>query len=525
MPDVNTNVVTRFAPSPTGYLHIGGARTALFAWAFARHHVGANTFILRFEDTDQSRSSAASTVAMIDDLKWLGIDWDEGPDPDGADPYQCQRGPHAPYFQSQRLEQYRDCARKLIAAGRAFDDNGAVRFRMPGRDITVHDEVLGDVTIARDQLEDFIILKSDGFPTFHLAVVVDDATMGTTHVLRGQEHLMNTPKHVALQEALGYPTPRYAHMPAILNPDNSKMGKRDKAKAARKAAEEWLRKTPTQSVASLARQSGVDGSRMAAFMAKENDDMDIAESLGRTLRLQLPEVSVIDFRRSGYLPEVILNYLALLGWSPPDKDHERFSLDYLVSHFTLDRVGRSNAKFDRLKLLAFNQETISKLSPDEFFSRWLGHLRAFQPEFVGKLSDDALRMIAEAYRPRSKTLADPAMMGRFFITDDDAIEFDAKAVEKVLRKNDSAGLKTLAELRSEMNHLSDWSPAALHAFIEAFSARTNRGMGDVAQPLRVAITGTTVSPAIHDTLAILGKTATINRINRCLTYCGAAVPL
>ena len=240
-------IVTRFAPSPTGYLHIGGARTALFNWAFARRHGG--TFILRIEDTDKARSTPQATRQIIQDLQWLGIDWDEGP-PGSSNPdvdvydIKSQLGSHGPYFQSQRDELYKKYLQQLIDSGRAYEEKGAWRFKMfadgDRKPITVHDLILGDVTKEPGDLEDFIIFKgaaSGSGPTFHFANVIDDATMRVTHVLRAQEHLNNTHKHVALFEALGLTPPKYAHMPLIFNPDGTKMSKRDKAKTARNRTE------------------------------------------------------------------------------------------------------------------------------------------------------------------------------------------------------------------------------------------------------------------------------------------------
>ncbi|HEX7011050.1 MAG TPA: glutamate--tRNA ligase family protein, partial [Phycisphaeraceae bacterium] len=238
-----TRVVTRFAPSPTGSLHVGGARTALFNWAFARQHKGQ--FILRIEDTDVARSTQAATLGILRDLDWLGLDWDQGPAPHADNPYEHQKGEHGPYFQSQRLDIYRRYLQQLQDAGRVYEDGGALRFRMPDHPITVNDLVLGPVRVepGTPQMEDFVIFKSEAAgsgPTFHFANVVDDHLMRVTHVIRGQEHLNNTVKHLALFEALGVEPPHYAHIPLIFNPDGSKMSKRDKAKAARQAALEAI---------------------------------------------------------------------------------------------------------------------------------------------------------------------------------------------------------------------------------------------------------------------------------------------
>ncbi|MCE9589212.1 MAG: glutamate--tRNA ligase [Planctomycetes bacterium] len=535
----DSTVVTRFAPSPTGYLHVGGARTALFNWAYARRHGGR--FILRIEDTDAARSTDESTKKILEDLRWLGLNWDEGPE---------VGGPSGPYFQSQRGHLYKQYLEQLAAIGRAYrcfktaeeltaakakaktegraykydpaeslnlskaqtDQLIAAgkpfvwRFRMPDADVTVNDLVLGDVTIKAAELEDFVIFKSDGGPTFHFANVVDDATMKVTHVLRAQEHLMNTPKHVAMFDALGIKRPSYAHMPLIFNSDGSKMSKRDKAKVARAAAKE--RK--------LAAAPGVDDAAFRAFLDKKSDAVEIALAVAGVLNVILPEIDVHDFRRSGYLPSVILNYLALLGWSPGN-DLERFDLDFLAKNFDLERIGKSNARFDRAKLLAFNTEAIGKLTPDEFFKLWREHLAAFHPVYLQKFDDARLRILAEAYRPRSRTLDEPSINGMFFVVADGDVQYDPKAVEKVLKKENGAGLAMLRELAAVLTAISDWNGPALHAALEAFAQRAGKGMGDIAQPLRVAVSGSTVSPPIQDTLALLGKNSTLARINRALT--------
>ena len=372
MNDSNT-VRVRFAPSPTGYLHIGGARTVLFNWLLARNHGG--TFILRIEDTDRTRHVEDSVQKILEDLRWLGMNWDEGPEAGGE---------YGPYYQSHRLDIYNKYLERILESGDAYYsmetpeqleamreaakrekrnvtyvrpsplptvDEGrkardaghpvVVRLKMPNEDITVHDDILGEVTLAAAQLEDFVIQKSDGFPTYHFACVVDDALMKVTHVLRGQEHLMNTPKHIAIQRALGFSTPRYAHLPVIFNMDGAKMSKRDKEKAIKKG-------------------------------------------------LPSPEIDVHDFRTAGYLPEALLNFLSLLGWSPGE-DREQFDLDALTSMFTIERVGKTNARFDREKLLAFNTDGAARL-PDERLLEAFKDYLSCNPELPPLLrqADDAL---------------------------------------------------------------------------------------------------------------------------------------
>ncbi|MCC7407764.1 MAG: glutamate--tRNA ligase [Phycisphaeraceae bacterium] len=521
-------VVTRFAPSPTGYLHIGGARTALFNWAFARRHLG--TFILRIEDTDKARSTDAATRGILEDLRWLGVLWDEGPahDPGSGDVKLNQISDRGPYFQSQRDHLYKQYLSKLLDTGHAYPDGDAYRFKMPKTAVTVDDLVLGPVTIQPENLEDFIIMKGaagGGGPTFHFANVVDDATMKVTHVLRAQEHLMNTPKHVAMFDALGIPRPQYAHMPLIFNPDGSKMSKRDKAKTARKAAQDWLkqhqgnalslhehlqRSTQAQGLPSL----GPTPDDLQLFLDKKTDANEIAVPLARALSVPLPEIDVHDFRQSGYLKDVLLNYVALLGWSPGN-NLERFDLDYLRREFDLERLGKSNSRFDRAKLLAFNAETLQKMPPEEYEARLREHWQEFHPDELAKLADN-FPLFAKAYQPRGRTLSEPLSLGRFVFLPDDAITFDTKAVDKTLKANNSAGLSVLRTLREKLALLPTFDPPALQKLLDDHAAATGLPMGQIAQPLRVALTGSTVSPAIHDTLAILGRSATLARIDRCL---------
>lgn len=483
-------VVTRFAPSPTGALHIGGARTALFNWAYARGRGGK--FLLRMEDTDQKRSSEESARALIADMRWLGLHWDGEIE-----------------YQSRRLPIYREHVDRLLKGGLAYEDDGAVRLRMAKAPVTFSDAVLGQVTFGPEQLEDFVILKGDGFPTYHLAVVVDDALMNVTHVIRGQEHLSNTPKHIALQQALGFPRPVYAHLSSILNADGSKMSKRDKAKAARKAAQDHFAKTHAW--------PSVDAANLEAFLNKENDDIDVAVVIARALHLALPEIDVADFRDSGYLPDVLCNYIALLGWWPAD-GVERFSLEQLKAMFDLDRVSKSNAKFDRAKLAAFNGATLQSMASDEF----AGLLHQFMIRHYGlqleKLGD-RFALFAQAYQPRCQTLTDPLRLGAFFFAADDQLEYDTKAVAKVLTANNGEGLAVLAQFRDMLLAQTDWSADAIEAAVKRFAEQKGIGMGKVAQPLRVAVSGSTVSPPIGITLEILGKGSTSGRIGRCLLEC------
>jgi glutamyl-tRNA synthetase len=553
-------VVTRFAPSPTGYLHVGGARTALFNWAYAQRHGGR--FILRIEDTDQLRSSEESTRKIVQDLKWLGITWDEGPDPDAPNPYASQLGQHGPYFQSQRLPIYRDFVQRLLehrlayeafetaeelaarreeakrAGGQYRYDPAAalrlpteqvakfkaegrpfvVRFHVPEKTFVVEDRILGTVSIASSEIEDFVIQKADGFPTYHFAVVVDDILMGVTDVLRGQEHLMNTPKHLALYEALEAAPPRYAHLPLIFNPDGSKMSKRDKAKVARDAARKWLA-TAGASPAQLTEKAGVSAEELADFLQKRSDDGQTATALAQALAVHLPEIDIHDFRVSGYLPEALVNYLALLGWSPKD-DSINVDAGTLAKLFDVGGIGRSPARFDRVKLLAFNADAIQHLRPEEFCSRLHAYFADFYPAYLNALPAGQFETFARSYQERADTLADPAGKGSFFVADDGSIPYDLTAVRKVLLAHDGEGIRMLEELLPRLQRMPAWSVEALEQQLSATTAELGVGLGKIGQPLRIAVSGGTVTPPLYETLAILGQERVLRRIEICLQRLG-----
>jgi len=384
-----------------------------------------------------------------------------------------------------------------------------VRFKMPDEAITVTDEVLGEVTIAPQDADDFVIRKADGFPTYHLACVIDDELMGVTHVIRGQEHLINTPKHVALQRALGFRTPTYAHLPLIMNPEGSKMSKRDKDKAARQAAKDaGLHTTPVPEI---------DDADFKTWLKDSKSQLPTSslEALASKLDLHLPEINVSDFRRAGYLPETLCNFLSLLGWSPGD-DLEKFDNDFLKERFDLKRIVKTAARFDRKKLLAFSTDAITEMDPDEFARRWRAWCEAEAPQLLEKLTGDQFALMAEANQPRSKTFLDALAFCSFLLLDTDAIEYDDKAVKKFIRKNEGQGLQTLGLLRDTLASIDPWTPENIQSAVESFAESNELGMGAVAQPLRVACTGTSVSPPIDATLAALGKDTVLARIDRAL---------
>ena len=287
----------RFAPSPTGYLHVGGARTALFNWLYARRHGG--TFILRIEDTDVERSQAEMVTGILDGLRWLGIDWDEGPE---------VGGPHAPYFQSERLDRYRAAAKQLLDSGQAFEDGGAIRFRVPPGKTEFTDSVHGPIAFDNEHIESFVILRSDTHPTYHLSVVVDDIDMAITHVVRGDDHISNTPKQVLLYNAFGKPAPAFAHVPLIMGPDKQRLSKRHGA------------------------------------------------------------TSVTEYEKQGYIPEAMFNFLALLGWGTGSND-ELFTREELIQRFNLEGISGGNAVFNTEKLDWFNHQHLLRLSDEELIKR------------------------------------------------------------------------------------------------------------------------------------------------------------
>lgn len=542
---------TRFAPSPTGHLHVGGARTALFCWAMARHAQGR--FLLRIEDTDRKRSSEAAGLGFCDDLEWLGIDWDEGPEHGSSG-----GGATGPYWQSQRLDLYREHLARLVDAGLAYPafetpdelqakrakaraektaykydraalgldpqtvaswiDEGrdhVLRFKVPPGEIRIRDEVLGEVVIPDGELEDFVIRKADGYPTYHFAVVVDDALMEVTHVVRGQEHLNNTAKHLLLQDALGFEHPVYAHLSLIFNPDGSKMSKRDKDKTLRNIVKErGIDEPPADSHG----RPAVEPAQWTRWRSSKDHQLDPADaaSLADSLGVELPEIDVDDFRRAGYLPGVLVNYLALLGWSPGD-DKEQFDLEFLCSHFSLNRVLKSPARFDRAKLLAFNLDAIQSLSSDEFHDLLADYCQAEHPAFLEHMDASTFRLFAAANQERSKTLLDPLASGRFFVEPCEQLSWEpTKAVRKALLNGEPCGYDLLAELAPRLEQ-SEWTPESLEAVVVNLSdERAGGKIGKVAQPVRIAVSGGTISPPIYDTLMILGRDRTLRRIALCL---------
>ena len=539
-------VVTRFAPSPTGYLHVGGARTALFNWLLARHTGG--TFILRIEDTDAKRNTPTAAQQVMDDLRWLGIEWDEGPE---------VGGPNAPYLQSERRDIYDKYIRKLLdekkayycfdtpeelaaMRGRAaarkknliyprpkeFPDESdvkkakrlsrpvTVRFAMPqDKAIVVADAVRGEVTFAPGEMGDFIIQKSDGLPTYNFACVVDDELMGITHVIRGQEHLNNTPVQQAVGDALGFRRPVYAHMSVTISETGGKLSKRERPKALRKI----IKTDENIDLEKLAQSGNITTEELNSFIeGKATPDMPGIDAMAGCLRVHLPEINVVDFFRSGYLPEAMVNFLALLGWNPGGDKREIMSVEELIDSFDLSRLTKANSLFDRKKLLAFNTEHIRTASSERLLSHFKAYLRAVESPCISA-DDKALERLLKI-NAGARTLADIEKKSRFLFVASDQIQYDDKAVKKVLLKNE--GLAILAIVRDKLSAMDEFTEQAVEDMLRALAKERNVGLGKVAQPLRIAICGTAVSPPIFDSVKMLGKENTLARIDITLKKFG-----
>jgi glutamyl-tRNA synthetase len=458
VPD-GSKVRVRIAPSPTGFAHLGTASTALYNVLFARANGG--TFVLRIDDTDLERNRPEYEAVIYESLHWLGLDWDEGPDKGGL---------FAPYRQSERIDLYKQDAARLLGDGKAYRcyctpeeldaerkqaqaekrpykysrrcltnppegrSEFTVRFKVPGGEVKFQDMIRGEMSFDADLIGDFIIVKSDGFPTYQFASPVDDAAMKITHVIRGEEHLSNTPYQLMIIDALGYERPEaYAHMPLILAKDGSKLSKR-----------------------------------------------------------KHPESNLMLYREQGYLPEALINYLALLGWNP-GTSQEIFTFEELVHEFSFDRVQHAGARFDWEKLNWINGEYIRRLDDEEL-------ARRLQP-FLPKLDDSTIRRAVPALKTRMTKLADAADLLEYLWTDPPPPPLDAEAVEFI--RTAIAALKDV-----------EWEPAAIHeklmAVVEAAGAKPNK----VFMPIRLAVTGKKISPPIDYTLALLPKDVAISRLQR-----------
>jgi len=461
-------VKTRFAPSPTGYLHIGGARTALFSWLYARRHGGP--FVLRIEDTDLERSTPEAVNAILEGMNWLGLDYDEGP-----------------FYQTQRFDRYREVLQQLLREGKAYycyctrDELEAlreeqrrrkekprydgrhrnyqgppregvepvIRFKNPtDGEVVVEDLIRGAIVFQNTELDDLIIARADGTPTYNFCVVVDDMDMGITHVVRGDDHLNNTPRQINILKALNAPVPKYGHVPMILGPDGQKLSKRHGA------------------------------------------------------------ASVMECRDLGYLPEAVLNYLVRLGWSHGDQ--EIFSLDDMVELFDLDACNKAASAINPSKLIWLNKHYLKTLDP--------AHVARHLSWHIGQLDIDPtqgppLTEVVKAFAERSDTLKDLAEAARFLYRE--FADYEAKAASKNLG---AAAEVPLVRLREALAALGEWEAEPIHEAVKQVALQENLALGKVAQPLRVAVSGSGVSPPIDITLELLGQSRTLERIDRALRY-------
>jgi glutamyl-tRNA synthetase len=436
-------VRVRFAPSPTGYLHVGGARTALFNWLFARRHGGV--FVLRIEDTDAGRSSWEMVAGIVDGLRWLGLDWDEGPD---------VGGPHAPYFQSQRLEKYREHANALVQEGKAYADSGAVRFRVPPGRTRFEDLVHGEIAFDNEHIEDFVILRSDGHPTYHLSVVADDIDMAITHVVRGDDHISNTPKQVLLYDAFGAAVPRFAHVPLILGPDKKRLSKRHGA------------------------------------------------------------TSVMEYPRLGYLPEAMVNFLALLGWSPGG-DRELLSREELISLFTLEGISGGNAVFNPEKLDWFNQQYIGRLPGDALLARIEDRLReaGLWRDSFSREQSGWIVTVLDLLKVRVKKLDQLVEDLRPFLVEHP--EMDPAAAGKYLSPEIRPALTRFA---SALDEVDPFDPPAIERALRSTAEAEGVKAAALIHATRVAVTGRAVSAGLFDVLALLGRACVQERLSRAPNY-------
>jgi len=433
----------RFAPSPTGYLHVGGARTALFNWLYARRHGGA--FVLRIEDTDVERSSDEMVSGILDGLRWLGLDWDEGPEVDG---------PHAPYFQSQRLDKYRKAAHHLLTQGHALEDDGAIRFKVPPGKTTFVDQVHGPIEFDNEHIESFVILRSDGHPTYHLSVVVDDIDMAITHVVRGDDHISNTPKQLLLYQACGASPPAFAHVPLIMGPDKKRLSKRHGA------------------------------------------------------------TSVMEYERQGYIPEGMVNFLSLLGWSP-GTDEELLTIKELTERFTLEGISGGNAVFNTEKLDWVNHQHLLRLPDEELLTRLVPRLQAaglWRQSLTGE-EFPWMRQVLALLRPRAKTLQDYVEGARPFLAD--PASYDAEAVAKHLKGPDVP--RHLEALRDEFSR-APFDEASLEQHLRQLADQRGVKAGAMIHATRIATTGRMVSPGLFEMLVLLGRERVLERINRLIEF-------
>ena len=443
------SIRVRFAPSPTGFLHIGGARTALFNWLYARHTGGK--LLLRIEDTDTARNTQEAVDVILNGLRWLGLDWDEGPiTSEATGPSKGDRGP---YFQSQRRENYQRRVEALLSRDLAYEHQGAIRFRMTREPVIIDDLIVGQVRrelTDREAVEpDFVIVRSDGQPVFHFVNVVDDLEMGITHVIRGEDHLSNTAKHIALFRAFGVHPPKYAHIPLILNADGTKMSKRDQ------------------------------GASLTSYL----DD--------------------------GYLPEAVVNYLSLLGWSPKE-NQEILSAAELIERFDLPGVLRHNARFDMTKLQWMNGEYMRALGDDRFYELAV-HAFARAGVDTNQFPVGYVKAALDTCKGKLKTFAElPAYAGFYF---SEAISFDPDAAARDFTPESEPRLR---QLREQFAQVPEFTAVQLEACLKATAARIGVKAGLLVHPTRLACTGRNSGPSLYHLLEVLGRDKTLQRLDHAL---------
>jgi len=461
------SVVTRFAPSPTGYLHVGGARTALYSWLYAKSQGGE--FVLRIEDTDIERSTEEAKQAILDGMQWLGLSWDKGP-----------------YLQTERFDRYKELIERLLEEGKAYKcfmssqeldeireqqkargekprypgtwrdrtdhpegESYAVRFKNPldGK-VVINDHIRGTIEISNSELDDLVIQRSDGTPTYNFCVVVDDWDMGITHVVRGEDHINNTPRQINILQALGAPVPEYAHVSMILGDDGKKLSKRHNA------------------------------------------------------------VSVMQYRDDGFLPQALLNYLVRLGWAHGDQ--EIFSLSEMIEHFSFDAIGQSASAFNTEKLIWLNQHYMKTMPASEVavFAKW-----HFAEQGIDTANGPTLENVIAIQADRVKTLKEMAQISRYFFEDFD--EFDEKAAKKHLRP---VAKEPLLVVKDKLLALETWTPETIGEAINATAEALGVGMGKIGMPLRVAVTGSGNSPSLDVTLNLLSKQKVEQRIDKAVSF-------
>jgi len=478
----NKEIRLRFAPSPTGYLHIGGARTALFNWLYARHH--KSTFILRIEDTDQIRSTEEAVNVILEGMKWLGLDWDEGPG---------KGGEYGPYFQMQRLPLYQEYTEKLLKDKKAYrcyctreelaesrekqakenkslkydrhclnlsdeemrkyEEEGrkpVIRLKIPAKKIVFNDLLRGEVTFDGGLLSDFVIMKSDGIPTYNYAVVIDDALMNITHVMRGDDHISNTPKQILIYEALGFAIPKFAHIPMIMGSDYTRLSKRHGA------------------------------------------------------------TSVMEYKKMGYIPEAVVNYIAHLGWSSGD-EREIFSPKELIKEFSLDKISKHAAVFNMDKLNWFNSEYLERMSVDSLTEMLIPHLKEanyIREEDLSEPKLEWLKEVVKLMQGRFKNFSQFIDYADYFFVD--KINIEPQAFQSVLNKEGVPDI--LQALKEKLPFLKCWDEENIENAVRGVASSLQIKGGQIIHPTRVALTGKKIGPGLFELMVILGKEKIIKRL-------------